>query len=313
MLRLSPCSVLLCLISVQQRNTNTFFSQSEPCLGQYYDPKQLTSTRPPQGRSPPSGRARLPSAGGAGRQVARRGLWGGHCSRSSSSVLFPLLLRHRLVVRWRRAGSGRGPAAPRRGLRLPAVPGAMSGGAAGIPKPLPSSGPKSLREMPHPLATSSSEEMGPALTPSPDLLLPRSIADKVRPRGGERRGGGTTTTTSGGGRAAPLPPRNPFPAASRLPGGSEPGEPLPSQAGGCRGRVVPSRGWGRCRSFTVVLLCAPYSVAEPPPASSQQLCGRMLLREYLSLPSLCFPACGVCHEGLCGLCCPALGHGCDGG
>uniref|UniRef100_A0A8V0XWK9 Sorting nexin-30 n=1 Tax=Gallus gallus TaxID=9031 RepID=A0A8V0XWK9_CHICK len=54
----------------------------------------------------------------------------------------------------------------------------MSGGAAGIPKPLPSSGPKSLREMPHPLATSSSEEMGPALTPSPDLLLPRSIADK---------------------------------------------------------------------------------------------------------------------------------------
>uniref|UniRef100_A0A803W5L0 Sorting nexin-30 n=1 Tax=Ficedula albicollis TaxID=59894 RepID=A0A803W5L0_FICAL len=54
----------------------------------------------------------------------------------------------------------------------------MSGGAASAPKPLPSSGPKSLREMPHPLATSSSEEMGPALTPSPDLLLPRSIADK---------------------------------------------------------------------------------------------------------------------------------------
>ncbi|XP_075267340.1 sorting nexin-30 [Opisthocomus hoazin] len=54
----------------------------------------------------------------------------------------------------------------------------MSGASAGAPKPLPSSGPKSLREMPHPLATSSSEEMGPALTPSPDLLLPRSIADK---------------------------------------------------------------------------------------------------------------------------------------
>ncbi|XP_071588073.1 sorting nexin-30 isoform X2 [Heliangelus exortis] len=54
----------------------------------------------------------------------------------------------------------------------------MSGGAAGTPRPLPSSGPKSLREMPHPLATSSSEEMGPALSPSPDLLLPRGIADK---------------------------------------------------------------------------------------------------------------------------------------
>eukprot|EP00075_Anas_platyrhynchos_P013644 XP_027302897.1 sorting nexin-30 [Anas platyrhynchos] len=54
----------------------------------------------------------------------------------------------------------------------------MSGAAPGAPKPLPSSGPKSLREMPHPLATSSSEEMGPALSPSPDLLLPRGAADK---------------------------------------------------------------------------------------------------------------------------------------
>lgn len=222
-LRLSPCSVLLCLISVQQRNTNTFFSQSEPCLGQYYDPKQLTSTRPPQGRSPPSGRARLPSAGGAGRQVARRGLWGGHCSRSSSSVLFPLLLRHRLVVRWRRAGSGRGPAAPRRGLRLPAVPGAMSGGAAGIPKPLPSSGPKSLREMPHPLATSSSEEMGPALTPSPDLLLPRSIADKVRPRGGERRGGGRRRRRAEGEGLRLCLPATPSRLHPGSPGGANPG------------------------------------------------------------------------------------------
>lgn len=76
----------------------------------------------------------------------------------------------------------------------------MSGGAAGAPKPLPSSGPKSLREMPHPLATSSSEEMGPALTPSPDLLLPRSIADKVRlGEGGPRRLGGEE-----GGELSPL-------------------------------------------------------------------------------------------------------------
>ncbi|CAI5796636.1 sorting nexin-30 isoform X1 [Podarcis lilfordi] len=55
---------------------------------------------------------------------------------------------------------------------------AGGGGGAGTPKALPSSGPKSLREMPHPLAASSSEEAGAELTPSPDLQLPRSIADK---------------------------------------------------------------------------------------------------------------------------------------
>lgn len=78
------------------------------------------------------------------------------------------------------------------------------GGGAGTPKALPSSGPKSLRDMPHPLAASSSEEAGAELTPSPDFQLPRSIADKVafrrrssgaRPRGGEGR-------TPGGWRAA---------------------------------------------------------------------------------------------------------------
>uniref|UniRef100_A0ACB8ET49 Uncharacterized protein n=1 Tax=Sphaerodactylus townsendi TaxID=933632 RepID=A0ACB8ET49_9SAUR len=55
---------------------------------------------------------------------------------------------------------------------------AAGGGGAGTPKALPSSGPKSLREMPHPLAASSSDEAGADLTPSPDLQLPRSIADK---------------------------------------------------------------------------------------------------------------------------------------
>uniref|UniRef100_A0A670JSV8 Sorting nexin-30 n=1 Tax=Podarcis muralis TaxID=64176 RepID=A0A670JSV8_PODMU len=64
-----------------------------------------------------------------------------------------------------RAGGGSGPAGG-------------GGGGAGTPKALPSSGPKSLREMPHPLAASSSEEAGAELTPSPDLQLPRSIADK---------------------------------------------------------------------------------------------------------------------------------------
>lgn len=214
---------------------------------------KLTSTRPTKARSPPSWRAGLPSAGGAGRQVARRGPGGGCCSRSSSSDLFPLLLRRRLVVRWRRAGSSRGPAAPRRGLRLPAGYGAMSGGAAGVPKPLPSSGPKSLREMPHPLATSSSEEMGPALTPSPDLLLPRSIADKVRHRREERRGG-ARAEGEGLHLCLPATPSRLHPGS---PPGSEAGEPLPWVAGGCRGRAVPSRWLERCRSFAVGLLCAP--------------------------------------------------------
>ncbi|KAF7237538.1 Sorting nexin-30 [Varanus komodoensis] len=55
---------------------------------------------------------------------------------------------------------------------------AAGGNGAGTPKALPSSGPKSLRDMPHPLAASSSEEAGAELTPSPDLQLPRSIAEK---------------------------------------------------------------------------------------------------------------------------------------
>ena len=223
--------------------------------------------------------------------MARRCPEGGRCSRSSSSVLFPLLLRRRLVVRWRRAGSRRGPAALCRGLRLPAGHGAMSGGAAGIPKPLPSSGPKSLREMPHPLATSSSEEMGPALTPSPDLLLPRSIADKVRPRGGQRRGG---PERRGKGCASASP--QPLPGCSPAPrGGAKPESRCHGwQAGAGAGLCPPGAG-----AVSVLRRAAALcSVAEPPTASSRRLCGRMLSRAYLSLPSLCFPACGVCREGL---------------
>lgn len=54
---------------------------------------------------------------------------------------------------------------------------AMSGGP---PKALPSTGPHSLRDMPHPLAGSSSEEaVGGDSTPSPDLLMARSFGDKV--------------------------------------------------------------------------------------------------------------------------------------
>lgn len=53
----------------------------------------------------------------------------------------------------------------------------MSGGP---PKALPSTGPQSLRDMPHPLAGSSSEEaVGGDSTPSPDLLTARSFGDKV--------------------------------------------------------------------------------------------------------------------------------------
>ncbi|XP_068857102.1 sorting nexin-30 [Aphelocoma coerulescens] len=113
---------------------------------------------------------------------------GGCCARSSSSAVAAAAAS---CASSYRGGGGQAPAAapqllaeaarpplpPSLPRSLPG-PGAMSGGAASAPKPLPSSGPKSLREMPHPLATSSSEEMGPALTPSPDLLLPRSIADK---------------------------------------------------------------------------------------------------------------------------------------
>lgn len=56
--------------------------------------------------------------------------------------------------------------------------------AGGPPKALPSSGPQSLRDMPHPLAGSSSEEaVGGDNTPSPDLLMARSFGDKVGARG----------------------------------------------------------------------------------------------------------------------------------
>lgn len=52
--------------------------------------------------------------------------------------------------------------------------------AGGPPKALPSTGPHSLRDMPHPLAGSSSEEaVGGDRTPSPDLLMGRSFGDKV--------------------------------------------------------------------------------------------------------------------------------------
>lgn len=52
--------------------------------------------------------------------------------------------------------------------------------AGGPPKALPSTGPHSLRDMPHPLAGSSSEEaVGGDSTPSPDLLMARSFGDKV--------------------------------------------------------------------------------------------------------------------------------------
>lgn len=52
--------------------------------------------------------------------------------------------------------------------------------AGGPPKALPSTGPQSLRDMPHPLAGSSSEEaVGGDSTPSPDLLMARSFGDKV--------------------------------------------------------------------------------------------------------------------------------------
>ncbi|XP_037758078.1 sorting nexin-30 isoform X2 [Chelonia mydas] len=53
------------------------------------------------------------------------------------------------------------------------------GGGLGTPRALPSSGPRALRDMPHPLAASSSEEAASELSPSPDLLLPRSFADKL--------------------------------------------------------------------------------------------------------------------------------------
>ncbi|XP_053824906.1 sorting nexin-30 isoform X1 [Vidua chalybeata] len=151
----------------------------------------------PQRRGAAERGACVPAAGPGGtrRQVARMSLWkgagggaGGCCARSSSSVVAAAAAS---CASSYRGGGGQAPAAApqllaeaARPLLPPSLPrslpgpGAMSGSAASAPKPLPSSGPKSLREMPHPLATSSSEEMGPTLTPSPDLLLPRSIADK---------------------------------------------------------------------------------------------------------------------------------------
>lgn len=59
-------------------------------------------------------------------------------------------------------------------------PRALRAMAGGPPKALPSTGPHSLRDMPHPLAGSSSEEaVGGDSTPSPDLLMARSFGDKV--------------------------------------------------------------------------------------------------------------------------------------
>lgn len=91
----------------------------------------------------------------------------------------------------------------------------MSGGP---PKGLPSTGPHSLLDMPHPLAGSSSEEaVGGDSTPSPDLLMARSFGDKVGRTGlgtGRRmslsRGMADPQLPPG---AGPRPPWRPCPAA----------------------------------------------------------------------------------------------------
>jgi len=72
----------------------------------------------------------------------------------------------------------------------------MSGGP---PKGLPSTGPHSLLDMPHPLAGSSSEEaVGGDSTPSPDLLMARSFGDKdlILPNGGTPAGTSSPASSS---------------------------------------------------------------------------------------------------------------------
>uniref|UniRef100_A0A8D1QEJ5 Sorting nexin-30 n=1 Tax=Sus scrofa TaxID=9823 RepID=A0A8D1QEJ5_PIG len=67
------------------------------------------------------------------------------------------------------------------------------------PKALPSTGPHSLRDMPHPLAGSSSEEaVGGDSTPSPDLLMARSFGDKdlILPNGGTPAGTASPASSS---------------------------------------------------------------------------------------------------------------------
>uniref|UniRef100_A0ABK0LR85 Sorting nexin-30 n=1 Tax=Rattus norvegicus TaxID=10116 RepID=A0ABK0LR85_RAT len=71
--------------------------------------------------------------------------------------------------------------------------------AGGPPKALPSTGPQSLRDMPHPLAGSSSEEaVGGDSTPSPDLLMARSFGDKdlILPNGGTPAGTSSPASSS---------------------------------------------------------------------------------------------------------------------
>uniref|UniRef100_A0A673UP59 Sorting nexin-30 n=1 Tax=Suricata suricatta TaxID=37032 RepID=A0A673UP59_SURSU len=72
----------------------------------------------------------------------------------------------------------------------------MSGGP---PRGLPSTGPHSLLDMPHPLAGSSSEEaVGGDSTPSPDLLMARSFGDKdlILPNGGTPAGTSSPASSS---------------------------------------------------------------------------------------------------------------------
>lgn len=90
--------------------------------------------------------------------------------------------------------------------------------SAGPPKALPSTGPQSLRDVPHPLAGSSSEEaVGGDSTPSPDLPRTRSFGDKVGARGAGRwaPGKGVTDGSEGPG---PRPRRRPNSFSSLAPG-----------------------------------------------------------------------------------------------
>ncbi|XP_063143394.1 sorting nexin-30 isoform X3 [Rattus norvegicus] len=97
--------------------------------------------------------------------------------------------------------------------------------AGGPPKALPSTGPQSLRDMPHPLAGSSSEEaVGGDSTPSPDLLMARSFGDKVGRSGLGTPGAERETRMDPGppltlGRAHP---GTPFPKDLILPNGGTP-------------------------------------------------------------------------------------------